>query len=128
VLAAAAEGGPPGWVGRLMDFCYQRALRPVHASCDDRWTHAARMALYVRSHWIRMPLHLLVVHLGRKALQRPKPPDEAPPAKAARRPQAAGAKLPTQSVPAGGPCARGGVRYFFLPRSAPADAFLHAAA
>ena len=83
VLAAAAEGGPPGWVGRLMDFCYQRALRPVHASCDDRWTHAARLALYVRSHWIRMPLPMLVFHLGRKALKRPKLPDEAPPAKAA---------------------------------------------
>ena len=78
VLAtAAADGGPPGWVDRLMDFCYRRALRPVHASCDDRWTHAARLALYVRSHWIRMPLHLLAVHLGRKALQRPKLHDEA---------------------------------------------------
>jgi hypothetical protein len=51
-----------------MDFCYQRALRPDHASCSDAWTPLARLALYVRSHWIRMPFLLLVYHLARKAL------------------------------------------------------------
>jgi hypothetical protein len=43
--------------------------------------------LYVRAHWLRMPAHLLVYHLTRKALirdedvpsasDRPLPPDKA---------------------------------------------------
>lgn len=77
VVEAAREGAPSAHVGRIMDFCYRRALQPVHASCEDRWTRLARIAIYVRSHWIRMPLHLLVFHLGRKALLRLKVADEA---------------------------------------------------
>jgi hypothetical protein len=60
--------GPPSVVRKLMDFCYRRALRPDHASCTDAWTPLARLALYIRSHWIRMPFLLLVYHLARKAL------------------------------------------------------------
>jgi len=30
----------------------------------------ARFALFVRSHWCRMPVHLLVPHLARKGLHR----------------------------------------------------------
>jgi hypothetical protein len=77
VVNAAREGGPPSSVGWVMDFCYRRALQPIHASCDDRWTRLARLTIYLRSHWIRMPLYLLVYHLGRKALLRIKPADEA---------------------------------------------------
>jgi hypothetical protein len=64
VQAAAA---PPGWVLTLMDFCYDRALRPAHASCDTGFTPLARLAVYVRSHALRMPLGLLAGHLLRKA-------------------------------------------------------------
>ena len=56
----------------LMDALYYRGLRPAHASTSDRWTPLARLALYIRGHWLRMPPGLLVVHLGRKLLQ-PKP-------------------------------------------------------
>lgn len=31
---------------------------------------ASRWLLYVRSHWMRMPPHLLAQHLPRKAVQR----------------------------------------------------------
>jgi hypothetical protein len=31
---------------------------------------AARWVLYVRSHWLRMPLHLLARHLAIKSFQR----------------------------------------------------------
>ncbi len=67
VITAAEVGRPSSTVRAVMDFCYLRALRPDHASCSDRWTGLARKILYVRSHWIRMPFHLLVVHLTRKA-------------------------------------------------------------
>lgn len=68
VLDAAQIAKPPAWLRWLMDACYLRALRPVHRSTHSRGTRPARFALYVRSHWIRMPFHLLAYHLGRKAL------------------------------------------------------------
>lgn len=52
----------------IMDFCYSRALLPAHDSCDTPGTPVARLLLYLRSHWIRMPAHLLVYHLLRKSL------------------------------------------------------------
>jgi hypothetical protein len=63
-----ATTGPSAPIRGVMDFCYSRALRPDHASCADAWTPIARVALYVRSHWIRMPVLLLIYHLIRKAL------------------------------------------------------------
>jgi len=55
-----------------------KMLRPVHASTSLPGTWAARWALYVRSHWIKMPFHLLTYHLGRKAFVRPTAPSEPP--------------------------------------------------
>lgn len=52
----------------LMDSLFQRALRPDHASCNLPGTGSARWALYVRSHYLRMPLRLLIPHLVRKAM------------------------------------------------------------
>jgi hypothetical protein len=75
VLEAAQIGEPPKVVAGLMDACYVRALRPVHASTHSPGAWAARFALYVRSHWIRMPFYLLAYHLGRKTFIRPKTHD-----------------------------------------------------
>lgn len=62
-----ANVGMPSWPVRIvMDFCYRRALKPMHSSCDVTGTSFARYLLYIRSHWIRMPFPLLVFHLGRK--------------------------------------------------------------
>jgi hypothetical protein len=65
----AALGLTPvrGWV---MDALFERALAPVHESCSDPYTGIARWAVYVRAHRLRMPLHLLVPHLVRKAVKR----------------------------------------------------------
>jgi len=60
------EQGRPLFPG-LMDFFFIRALRPAHISCDDKLTAFARWGLYVRSHFLRMPLYLLIPHLLRKA-------------------------------------------------------------
>lgn len=65
--AAAALGRPPAMV--LMDALFGRALRPDHASCDDGFTPLARWLLYIRSHYLRMPFHLLIPHLLRKAFK-----------------------------------------------------------
>lgn len=71
VLEEANVGKPPAPVVWMMDACYGKVLRPMHSSTHSRGAWLARLALYVRSHWLRMPLHLLVFHLGHKALFRP---------------------------------------------------------
>jgi Uncharacterised nucleotidyltransferase len=67
VLAAADNGAPMIGTGWLADFCYRRALEPGHASCDRPGSGIARTLIYLRGHWIRMPLHRLTLHLARKA-------------------------------------------------------------
>ena len=63
--------GRPGWLsGTWMDVLFFRALAPDHASCDTAFTGLARWLLFVRSHYLRMPLHLLLPHLLRKAFRR----------------------------------------------------------
>jgi len=62
--------GRPAWpLPALMDALALRALCPER---DDRrtvGTQIARLALYTRSHWLRMPPALLAYHLARKALR-----------------------------------------------------------
>lgn len=55
----------------LMDSIFTRALAPTHASCADAFTPAARLAAFVRAHWLRMPAHLLIPHLFHKAFISP---------------------------------------------------------
>ena len=55
---------------KVEDFLFIRALMPDHPSCNDRWTGLARFLLYIRSHWLRMPLYLLIPHLLRKGWMR----------------------------------------------------------
>lgn len=57
----------------VMDALFIRALRPQHATCTDRASGIALAALYVRSHYLRMPLRLLLPHLLRKALVHRRP-------------------------------------------------------
>lgn len=53
---------------RLLDTLYLQALPPLDLRHRNRGAAFARWLLYVRSHWLRMPPHLLAYHLGRKAL------------------------------------------------------------
>ncbi len=62
--------GPPWPVDRWMKWALATLLAPVDAR---RWPRANRglvWLMYVRSHWLRMPPHLLVPHLMRKAWRR----------------------------------------------------------
>lgn len=54
----------------LFDAVYRRALMPDHELADVAGTGLARGLIYLRSHWLRMPLPLLSLHLGRKAVLR----------------------------------------------------------
>nr|WP_207184307.1 nucleotidyltransferase family protein [Rubrivivax gelatinosus] len=65
-----ARSAPPWPLPALLDACYERVLQPQHPSCETPGAPAARLALYLRSHWLRMPLPLLVRHLARKAWRR----------------------------------------------------------
>jgi hypothetical protein len=72
-------GPPPGPLAlRLLDACFRRALRPDHDSCRLPGHALAESALYVRSHWLRMPFGLLALHLTRKAWGRMTAVPEAP--------------------------------------------------
>jgi len=66
-IQALSTHSVQGIRGRIMDLLLRRALMPDHSSCDDRWTGLARWLLYIRSHWLRMPVYLLVPHLLRKS-------------------------------------------------------------
>jgi len=67
VQAAVASEGPNAALLWLMDRLFARALLPLHASCADAASGAARFALYVRGNWLRMPPLLLARHLFHKA-------------------------------------------------------------
>lgn len=54
---------------RLLDQAFRQLLRPDHASCRDAWTRPAQAFLYLRGHALRLPPHLLVPHLLRKAVR-----------------------------------------------------------
>lgn len=54
---------------RLLRSLIARAVRPNRADARDSLAGFARWLLYVRGHYLRMPLRLLVPHLVRKAVQ-----------------------------------------------------------
>jgi hypothetical protein len=54
----------------LMDALFDRGLAPHHRSCDGLASAVARWMLYVRAHYLRMPMRLLLPHLARKAWKR----------------------------------------------------------
>ncbi|WP_404379901.1 nucleotidyltransferase family protein [Caenispirillum salinarum] len=52
---------------RLLSPVFDAALQPSHPACRGRGAAAAVGFLYLRGHWMRMPLRHLVPHLTRKA-------------------------------------------------------------
>jgi putative nucleotidyltransferase-like protein len=64
------SGGRPPWpLPLVMDALALRALCPDRDDRKTRGAAFARLALYMRSHWLRMPPWLLIYHLTRKALR-----------------------------------------------------------
>ena len=68
VLTEAAQLGKLNRIQiRFMDALFLRALAPNHSTCQISGVNFACWLLYIRSHWLRMPLHLLLPHLLRKS-------------------------------------------------------------
>ena len=80
VLAAVQAQRPAPPLAALMAWCYRHALQPVHPSAETPSVKFARMLLYLRSHWLRLPIHRMIYHLGRKALLRMRKAEDAAPA------------------------------------------------
>lgn len=62
-------GAPNGAVVAVMDVLVGQAFYPQVESRAPRFTGFSKWLLYVRSHFLRMPLYLLLPHLLRKALR-----------------------------------------------------------
>ena len=58
--------GRLGWLWR--DALFLRGFAAAHADCAPPLTAPAAFLLYMRAHWLRMPLHLLLPHLLYKAV------------------------------------------------------------
>jgi hypothetical protein len=72
-LRAGVKGERPNrLLLRLMDGLFRRALLPSHPSCTSRLAGVARVLLYVRANWLRMPPLLLARHLLYKAFIAPR--------------------------------------------------------
>lgn len=54
---------------RYLHAMFLHAVRPNHASCRQSPDIWARRALFIRGHYLRMPLRLLIPHLIRKAFR-----------------------------------------------------------
>ena len=66
-LQGKSSAGMLDWV---IDFSYERTLISDHATCRKQFTGLAEYILFVRSHYLRMPLRLLIPHLLHKSLKR----------------------------------------------------------
>ena len=69
-FALAARAAPALAWRQVMHSLWRRGLRTPDAQVDLPFAGAARFALYVRAHWLRMPPLLLARHLARKAWKR----------------------------------------------------------
>lgn len=65
----------PSWVANkrvsdgVLHMIVTSGVYSFHSSCRWNLTFLSELALYMRSHWLRMPLHLLIPHLFHKALK-----------------------------------------------------------
>jgi len=68
VMIRVAKFGPSAPLRMLMGELYARAFAPGLPNDEDVLAPLARSMLFLRGHWLRMPPHLLVYHLGHKAM------------------------------------------------------------
>ena len=66
VLKASPRGAPSALSVWVMDRVVPRALFPQHPDKHTLSAATARLLLYMRSHWVRMPTLMLMRHLARK--------------------------------------------------------------
>jgi len=66
-VMAKCPARPRTSAARAMDHLFEPAFAAAHPDSRAATSAPAALALYVRSHWLRMPLHLLLPHLAYKA-------------------------------------------------------------
>jgi hypothetical protein len=69
-VMADCPSPPPYWQRPIMRSLFDAGLASTHASCRGTGTSLAKLALYVRSHYLRMPWRLLLPHLLHQAGRR----------------------------------------------------------
>lgn len=69
-MTRSQASAPPTPLRQIMDRIVTRSLGSVTADTNCAATNLSLLAMYVRSHYLRMPLHLLLPHLLRKQLRR----------------------------------------------------------
>ena len=69
ILKRADKSAPSVILGWWMDQLFLRALLPMHKECQDRWSPIARWLLYLRSHYLKMPLYILIPHMLKKTIK-----------------------------------------------------------
>ncbi len=69
-MAEAAKAGPGALVLAFMDQIMPRALLPARRGRERLALQLSGFCLYIRSHWLRMALMPLLLHLGRKSWRR----------------------------------------------------------
>lgn len=69
MIAGLQVAFPNRAVPATMNAVFRQALVPPHSSCQGLTTSLAQWFLYIRAHYLRMPLHLLLPHLTRKAFR-----------------------------------------------------------
>ena len=74
-LRAMQHHAPHPLTQSILDSVFQRAFQPPHRSCQDWFTRPAQWLLFIRSHWLKMPLPLLLRHLFHKAFISHKSPN-----------------------------------------------------
>ncbi|NOQ15577.1 MAG: hypothetical protein GQ581_00800 [Methyloprofundus sp.] len=67
------KGQPPNGVRILMEYCVPLALLPEHPDYPAKKVAFIRWVFYIRSHYLRMPLALLIPHLWKKSKKRLQP-------------------------------------------------------
>ncbi len=72
VMAACPERPLPG-TNLFLDALFLPALAVAHRECSHGLSSLAAFILYIRSHWLRMPAHLLIPHLLRKSFRSANP-------------------------------------------------------
>jgi hypothetical protein len=75
-LAGTSVAEPGRLIQALMNGLLEQGFGSFHSSCRSPLTPFAEFSLFVRSHWLRMPLHLLLPHLLYKAFRNGKLADE----------------------------------------------------
>jgi len=67
------RGAPPFLARVPLARLFETAVRPNHPSSSGTCTELARWLLYIRGHYLRMPMRLLIPHLVRKGWRRRSP-------------------------------------------------------